>query len=113
MALKNTENSEHYIWGDNCDGWHLLKSDSLSIIQEKMHPHTSEGLHFHNNAQQFFYILKGTATFRLEENTFEVKENNGFHILPHQQHQIFNHTEQDLEFLVISEPKAHGDRVNL
>ncbi|KKX47495.1 cupin domain-containing protein [Sphingobacterium sp. IITKGP-BTPF85] len=113
MALKNTENSEHYLWGDNCDGWHLLKSDSLSIIQEKMPPHTSEGLHFHNNAQQFFYILKGTATFRLEESTVEVSKNNGFHILPQQKHQIFNHTEQDLEFLVISEPKAHGDRVNL
>ncbi|MEN5434216.1 cupin domain-containing protein [Sphingobacterium faecium] len=113
MALKNTENSEHYLWGDNCDGWHLLKSDSLSIIQEKMPPHTSEGLHFHNNAQKFFYILKGTATFRLEESTVEVSKNNGFHILPQQKHQIFNHTEQDLEFLVISEPKAHGDRVNL
>lgn len=113
MAIRNIENSEHYIWGDNCDGWHLLKSDSLSIIQEKMPPHASEGLHFHNNAKQFFYILKGTATFRLEESTVEVSKNNGFHILPQQKHQIFNHTEQDLEFLVVSEPKAHGDRVNL
>jgi hypothetical protein len=54
MAIKSTDNTEHYIWGDNCDGWHLLKSDSLSIIQEKMPAQTSEGLHFHNTAQQFF-----------------------------------------------------------
>ena len=21
------DNAEHYNWGDNCDGWHLLKND--------------------------------------------------------------------------------------
>jgi hypothetical protein len=54
MTIKNTDNSEHYIWGENCDGWHLLKSDSLSVIQEKMPPGTKESLHFHSKAQQFF-----------------------------------------------------------
>ena len=113
MAIKSTEHAEHYIWGDHCDGWHLLKSDSLSIIQEKMPAKTSEGLHYHSNAQQFFFILNGTATFEIEEETFEVSENKGFHILPNQKHRIFNHTDLPLEFLVISEPKSHGDRVNL
>lgn len=74
---------------------------------------TSEGLHFHSKAQQFFFILKGKATFQIEGEIFEVEENTGFHILPHQKHRIFNHTEQPLEFLVISEPKSHGDRTNL
>jgi len=40
MKIKNTNNAEHYLWGDNCDGWHLLKTDSLSIIQENMPPDT-------------------------------------------------------------------------
>ena len=113
MAIKSTNNTEHYIWGDNCEGWHLLKSESLSIIQEKMPPHTSEGLHFHTNAQQFFFILKGTATFEIEGEIFEVSEKSGIHILSQQKHRIFNHTDLVLEFLVISEPKAHGDRVNI
>jgi hypothetical protein len=34
--IKSTENAENYKWGNNCDGWHLLKSDSLSVIQERM-----------------------------------------------------------------------------
>ena len=110
---KSIENAEHYKWGDNCDGWHLLKSDSLSVIQEKMPPNTSEALHFHSKSQQFFYILKGIATFELEGETHEIKENQGFHILPNQKHRILNKTNQDLEFLVISEPKSHGDRTNL
>lgn len=113
MREKNTTNSEHYIWGENCDGWHLLKSNSLSIIQEKMLPKTEENLHFHSKAQQFFFILKGTATFEVNNETFLVKEKNGFHILPNEKHKIFNKTDEDLEFLVISEPKSHGDRTNL
>lgn len=113
MAIKSTDNSEHYIWGEVCEGWHLLKSDSLSIIQEKMPPHTSEGLHFHSYAQQFFFILKGTATFELEGEIYTVKENMGLHVQPHQKHRIFNHTDLVLEFLVISEPKSHGDRINI
>lgn len=113
MAIKSTINTDHYFWGGNCDGWHLLKSESLSVIQERMPPHTSEGLHFHNRAQQFFFILKGTAIFEIEGEIFEVNTNSGLHVLPHQKHRIFNHTDLLLEFLVISEPKAHGDRVDL
>lgn len=113
MSLKTIENSEHYIWGDSCDGWHLLKTNSLSIIQEKMPPNTSETLHFHKNAQQFFYILKGVAAFEVEGELFDVSEKQGFHIKPNQKHKIFNKTANDLEFIVISEPKSHGDRTNL
>lgn len=113
MKVTNTDNSEHYIWGENCDGRHLLKSDSLSVIQEKMSPGTKESLHFHSKAQQFFYILKGTATFEVDNELYVVEENNGFHIQASQKHRIFNRTNQDLEFLVISQPKSHGDRINL
>ena len=113
MKIKNTGNSEHYIWGENCDGWHLLKSDSLSIIQEKMPPDTEESLHFHTKAQQFFYILKGTATFEVDNEIYSVEEGSGFHIQANEIHRIFNRTTEDLEFIVISEPKSHGDRTNL
>lgn len=113
MKVKIIENAEHYIWGDNCDGWHLLKADSLSVIQERMPKGTLESLHFHEKSQQFFYILKGVATFELEGEFFDVNANQGFHIQPNQKHRISNNTENDLEFLVISEPKSHGDRINL
>ena len=29
-------NAEHYVWGDGCDGWHLLKHPDLSVIQERV-----------------------------------------------------------------------------
>jgi len=111
--ITSKEKAEHYTWGQNCDGWHLLKSDSLSIIQEKMPSGTEEALHFHHKAQQFFYILSGQATFEIEGNLIEVKANEGLHITPNQKHKITNNGTIDLHFLVISEPKAHGDRTNI
>ena len=30
----SVENAEHYVWGEICDGWHLLKRDDISVIQE-------------------------------------------------------------------------------
>jgi hypothetical protein len=30
------ETAEHYVWGGTCDGWHLVRSLELSIIQERM-----------------------------------------------------------------------------
>lgn len=112
--MKTTqENSEHYFWGNNCDGWHFLKSDSLSIIREKMPPGTEETMHFHSKSQQFFYILSGAATFVLNDKTETVAANEGLHILPGTHHQIKNNGTEDLHFLVISEPKAHGDRTNI
>jgi mannose-6-phosphate isomerase-like protein (cupin superfamily) len=110
--IKSTTNSEHYTWGNNCDGWHLLKTGSLSVIQEKMPPGTAEQYHYHHKAQQLFYILSGTATFTVEEEKLTVRAGESIHIKPGMKHSIANLSEIDLDFLVISEPKAHGDREN-
>ena len=107
------QNAEHYTWGNNCDGWHLLKSDSLSVIQERMPPQTSEQLHFHQKTQQVFYILSGTAMFLIDGETYLVKANESISIPKQVPHQIRNEQEEDLWFLVVSEPKSHGDRINL
>ena len=59
--IVNKENAEHYYWGQNCDGWHLLKSDSLSVIQERMPAGTAESRHYHEKSQQLFFVLSGEA----------------------------------------------------
>jgi mannose-6-phosphate isomerase-like protein (cupin superfamily) len=108
--ITSTENAEHYTWGNHCDGWHLLKSDTLSVIQERMPPNTGEQLHYHQHAQQVFYILSGTATFEVNGDVQTVQANESIHITPNIHHCIFNNSHTDLHFLVISEPKSHGDR---
>jgi mannose-6-phosphate isomerase-like protein (cupin superfamily) len=111
--IRSITNTEHYIWGENCDGWHLLKSDTLSVIQERMPPNTGEQLHYHYHAQQLFYILSGTALFEVDGEMMTAGPNESIHIPPSTKHCILNNGDVDLHFLVISTPKAHGDRVNL
>lgn len=104
------QTAEHYTWGNNCDSWVLANTEGLSVKQEKMPSGTKEQLHFHSQAQQLFYILKGCATFYIEKNKFIVNEKQAIHIHPNQKHFIANETTDDLEFLVISQPSTNKDR---
>lgn len=105
--------AKHYIWGSNCDGWHLLERDDISVIQEHVPAGKSEVTHFHNVARQFFYILEGTAAMQIHEETITLKPGEGIEIPPKMPHQFRNDSEADVSFLVISIPKSHGDRVDL
>lgn len=111
--IKSIQNSEHYKWGNNCDGWHLLKTDSLSVIQEKMPVGTAEQQHFHTHCQQLFYILSGIAVFEIEGDILTVQAGESLHVEKGRKHLIKNQSEEVLEFLVISEPKSHGDKTVL
>ena len=57
MVISN-ENAEHYIWGEVCEGWQLIKRDDMSVLQERVPAGAAEVMHYHNSARQFFYILK-------------------------------------------------------
>ncbi|MFS1512919.1 cupin domain-containing protein [Chengkuizengella sp. SCS-71B] len=105
------KNAEHYIWGKLCDGWHLAKSNELSIIHEKMPPHTTENKHFHNKSKQFFFVLSGQATIEVKDEMILLNEHEGIEILPNTPHQMMNNSSSDVEFLVISTPTSKGDRV--
>ena len=34
----NRQTAEHYVWGSDCDGWHLVKQPELTVIEERMSP---------------------------------------------------------------------------
>ena len=103
---------QHYTWGDNCDGWVFVDTDELSVKQERMPQHTAEALHYHEKAQQFFFILKGIATFEVEEQSFTVPAGQGIHIKAGKKHRIINNAGQDLEFVLSSQPSTKNDRFN-
>ena len=108
---KNKSNAEHYLWGDNCDGWHLVKSQDLSIIHERMPAHTSEVRHYHQHARQFFYVLSGVATIEVDGKEITLKPHEGIEVPPLVPHQMFNKSNNEVEFLVTSQPTSKGDRV--
>lgn len=113
MAIISKQSAEHYIWGDDCDGWHLVKSECLSIIQERVPSGCLETRHFHSRAEQFFFILSGVATMELEGEQFTINPNQGIHIPVGSKHQLSNQHEVDLVFIVTSTPPSHGDRIEV
>lgn len=107
----NQSAAEHYQWGAGCDGWHLLKQPNLSVIQEQMSPGTSEGKHLHEKAEQFFFVLQGRLRIEINGDTYDLSPREGLHIPPGAEHQVINASEATAEFLVVSSPPSHGDRV--
>lgn len=106
-------NAEHYIWGEICDGWHLLKRDDMSVIQERVPAGGAEVMHYHERARQFFYVLEGEGTMIFEDAETILRAGQGLEIPPMVRHQFRNHAREEVHFLVISVPSTRGDRVNL
>lgn len=106
-----TESAPHYRWGDGCDGWHLVRAPGLSVIQERMPPATSEARHRHAAARQFFYVLRGELELELEGVRHRLAAGVGLEVPPGAPHQASNRMAADVEFLVISQPPSHGDRL--
>jgi mannose-6-phosphate isomerase-like protein (cupin superfamily) len=105
------DHAEHYVWGGISDGWHLVRSASLSVIEERMPPGAREVRHRHAHARQFFYVLSGTLTIEVEGARHRLAARTGIELPPGIAHQAFNESETEVEFLVVSTPPSHGDRI--
>ncbi len=110
MTPSNTANARHYVWGNGCDGWHLLDRDDLSVIEERVPPGAAEARHLHAQARQFFYVLVGEATLEVEGQVHQLRAGEGLHVPPGAAHQLRNEGNMEIRFLVISAPRSHGDR---
>ena len=103
--------AEHYVWGSSCDGWHLVRAAALSVIEERMPPGSREVRHRHAHARQFFYVLSGTLTIEVDGTTHRLGARVGIELPPGAAHQALNDGDADVEFLVVSAPPSHGDRI--
>jgi mannose-6-phosphate isomerase-like protein (cupin superfamily) len=102
----------HYKWGSDCDSWNLVDESTLSVKQERMPPGSAEAMHFHEQSQQFFFILSGVATIITDTLTVTVRAGEGLAIRPRCHHKISNDTTEDVEFLLCSQPSTNTDRIN-
>lgn len=105
------ENAQHYTWGASCDGWFLVRTPDLNIIEERMPPGTRETRHHHQRARQFFFVLDGALTIEVEHQEFTLGPGEGIEIAPGQAHQAMNRGTGVLRLLVTSQPPSHGDRI--
>jgi mannose-6-phosphate isomerase-like protein (cupin superfamily) len=103
--------AEEYQWGSGCLGWRLVDRAEISVIRERMPPGTSEVRHHHEKSRQFFFILKGAARIESAAEQVRLAQDQGLEIPPGVEHQIFNDSDEDLEFLLVSQPSTKGDRI--
>jgi len=115
-AKTSTASADSYKWGgpnaDQCDGWHLVRTPQLSVIEEIMPPNTSERRHHHLHARQFFYVLEGELSIEIEGTHLHLNPGEGVEIAPGQAHQAINRSNATTRFLVTSQPPSHGDRID-
>jgi mannose-6-phosphate isomerase-like protein (cupin superfamily) len=104
--------SEHYTWGDDCDGWFLVRTPGLHVIEERMPSGTAERAHHHARARQFFYVLEGELTIVGAGSETTLSCGEGLEIPPGEIHQAVNRGPTAACFLVVSQPPSHGDRID-
>jgi methyltransferase (TIGR00027 family) len=102
--------AEHYTWGQACDGWHLVKQEGLSVIQERMPAGTAEARHRHGKARQLFFVLTGELELETEGVTQMLAAGSGLEVPPGTAHRAVNRGPDVVEFLLVSQPPAQGDR---
>ncbi|GJG89526.1 hypothetical protein tb265_47070 [Gemmatimonadetes bacterium T265] len=105
------EPATHYAWGAGCDGWHLLQHPALSVIAERMPHGTAEVRHRHVVARQYFLVLAGELHVECDGARHVLRARQGLHIPPGVAHQVLNESGASADFVVISGPPSHGDRV--
>lgn len=112
-TVANKTNAEHYVWGDVCEGWRLLSRPDLSVIQERIPAGHGEVMHYHERARQLFYVLQGELDIEVASATSRLHPGDSLEVPPREPHRVWNASESDAVFLVISAPTTSGDRVNL
>jgi mannose-6-phosphate isomerase-like protein (cupin superfamily) len=106
----DTTNSEHYVWGEVSDGWRLLESQGLSVIEERVPAGAGEAWHVHDSATQFFYVLEGAPEMQTADGVVELGPRSGVEVEAGLPHRFFNPGPGETRFLVISTPNTRGDR---
>jgi mannose-6-phosphate isomerase-like protein (cupin superfamily) len=100
-------------WGEDCQGWTLLASERLHVMQERMPPQTSEVRHVHDHTRQFYYVLTGEAVVEVAGETQPLRAGEGVEMPPGVPHQLRNPSPTPLEFLVVSSAPPRNDRRDL
>lgn len=112
QAKLSAATAEHYTWGDGCDGWFLVRTPEMHIIEERMPAGTSERPHRHARSRQFFYVLEGELTMVLTGSVVLLRAGEGLEIAPGDVHQAVNRGATEVRFLLTSQPPSHTDRID-
>ncbi|MEK9199468.1 helix-turn-helix domain-containing protein [Ureibacillus sp. 179-F W5.1 NHS] len=79
-----------------------IKNPSFHPILVTLKPREKEIKELTHYGHEFIYVLSGTLTLSLEGNMIELKENDSIMLESTRNHNWWNNSEQDVQFLLVS-----------
>ncbi|WP_371328509.1 cupin domain-containing protein [Pantoea sp. 1.19] len=80
--MTSNTHAEHSSWGNEGDGWHLVKRQDMSIIHENKSAGREETRHLHHLSRQFFFVLSGELKMDVADKTHRLTAHRRIEIAP-------------------------------
>jgi len=100
MRVVRRESKNSFVAKDGSEIRELYKSERMSLAEATVYHETK--LHFHNTAEEIYYILKGKGIMEIEGERRDVSEGDTVVILPEKKHRIF--ATKKIRFLCFCSP---------
>lgn len=100
FAYSTGEKVYELIGNSKYSGGAIRHSFSHAIIPSRC----SSRPHYHPEAEETFYFVKGKGKMIVENRKFDVEPGDAVLIMPSERHQILNSSENNLEFIVVCSP---------
>ena len=89
----------------NADYLERTGSENIGARLWRLPPKSANTLHKHIRAEEFYFVLEGTGRLRVGEETLTVPKYGGVLVGPEQLRQVFNDTDAEVLWLIISAPE--------
>jgi mannose-6-phosphate isomerase-like protein (cupin superfamily) len=89
----------------NADYLERTGSENMGARLWRMPPMSSNTLHKHLRAEEFYFVLEGTGRLRVGGETLTVPTYGGVLVGPDQLRQVFNDTDAEVLWLIIGAPE--------
>lgn len=89
----------------NADFLERTKSENLGARLWRFPPKSANTLHKHVRSEEFYFVLEGVGRMRVGDNTLTVPKHGGVLVGPGEVRQVFNDTDNEVLWLVVSGPE--------
>jgi mannose-6-phosphate isomerase-like protein (cupin superfamily) len=89
----------------NADFLERTGSGNIGARLWRLPPKSSNTLHKHIRAEEFYFVLEGTGRMRVGNETLTVPKYGGVLVGPDQMRQVFNDTDTEVLWLIVGAPE--------
>ena len=82
----------------------LGRATNHSLATVILYPWKCSPKHYHKISEEIYYVLSGKAIIVIDNEEYTLTKNDSCLIMPGDVHQIFNYSNNKVEFLVTSAP---------